>query len=373
MRVILVDDEPIALEMLELMLSVHDDIQVVGSFTQPFHALKEIEKLQPDVIFLDIEMGEFNGIEISERFLEQNSTIKIVFITAFSQYAIDAFEINAIDYLLKPIQEKRLSKTIKRLKDEVNNQKIQSKVKHLLHNELKIKSFGSFQVYDSKDLSIHWRTKKTKELFAYLWEQNGKAISKMKIMETIFPDKDLEKATTLLHTTIYQLRKSLEKLGYLDGIVYINESYKLKLPINSDIKELNDILMIKSHNEEHIIKILRIYKGDFLEEEGYHWVIETQQKYKERVFNILEKYGCSQLEEENLSHLLKNCLEQMHKMEPFNEDIVKMIIQFYGKQCKKVNLEDFFTYYKDFLWTEMNMKPMDNTTKLYMFYMRGCY
>ncbi len=105
MRTILVDDEPIALEMLASLLLSYDDIEIVGSYTDPTIALKEIRNTKPQVIFLDIEMGRMNGLEASEAFISVDDTFEIVFITAYSQYAVDAFEVNAIDYLLKPIQK----------------------------------------------------------------------------------------------------------------------------------------------------------------------------------------------------------------------------------------------------------------------------
>lgn len=102
---IIVDDEPIALEILATLLLSYDDIEIVGSYTDPLIALKEVKNKKAGIIFLDIEMGKMNGLEAAEAFINVDDTLEIVFITAYSQYAVDAFEINAIDYLLKPIQK----------------------------------------------------------------------------------------------------------------------------------------------------------------------------------------------------------------------------------------------------------------------------
>lgn len=365
MRTILIDDEPIALELLGLMLSSYEDIDIVGSYTKPIEALKEIKKIQPDVIFLDIEMGEINGLELAELFMKELDTVEIVFITAYSEYAVDAFEINAIDYLLKPIQEKRLNKTIERLKDKTKEEY----GINISDNRLKVNGFGSFEVLDSMDKPLIWRTQKAKELFAYLWNKRERAVSKMLIMETIFPDRDLDKATTLLHTTIYQLRKNLEKLGYLNGITYFNDCYQLDVPIKSDVQELNQVLNLKNHNEKEIEKILKIYKGDFLEEEGYHWAMEFQQTYKDTVSNILEKYAMSQLEYGKLTPVLKICLDKVHKMDTFNEKVAKMMIHYYGKQSNRISLEAFFNDYVESLQEEMGLRPMKSTVDLYRRYM----
>ncbi len=370
MKVILVDDEPIALEVLGAILSTYEDIDILRSYTDPIVALKELKELQPDVIFLDIEMGATNGLEMAQLFLECQNSVEIVFITAYSQYAVDAFDVNAMDYLLKPIQEKRFYKTIERLRERTEKHYIQDKKTNVLENKLKIKSFGVFKVLDSFDNPLIWRTQKTKELFAYLWEQNDRHVSKDLIMETIFPDKDLDKATTLLHTTIYQLRKNLGKLGYPNGILYFNDSYQLKLPITSDLEELNSILELKSLNDKDILRILDIYKGDFLENEGYHWAIGIQQMYKDLVFNLLYDFSKIKLGKRNFTSILRMCLDMMYKLDPFNDNVAKMIIEYYGSQGKKSKLETFFNNYVENLWKEMNLRPLDSTNDLYRKYLK---
>src|SRR5690625_3337038 len=104
MRTILVDDEPLALDYLEIQLDKIKDITVVEKFTNLdiLDHVKLIENI--DLVFLDIEMPGKNGLEIAEQLLEVNPTLEIVFVTAYDEYAVQAFELNALDYLLKPIQ-----------------------------------------------------------------------------------------------------------------------------------------------------------------------------------------------------------------------------------------------------------------------------
>lgn len=154
MKVILIDDEPIALELLSRMLSFYEDVDIVGSYANPFDALGEIGKTQPDAIFLDIEMGSINGLEFAEVLIEKLATVKIVFVTAYSQYAVDAFEVNAIDYLLKPIQEKRLTKTIERLKEEIGG-------------NLKPDICTNFSFHRIKELYKHGNKHRTKKSAKY--------------------------------------------------------------------------------------------------------------------------------------------------------------------------------------------------------------
>lgn len=365
MRVILIDDEPIALEILASLLLDYRDVEIVGSYTHPFSALKEIEEVNPDVVFLDIEMGEANGLEIAESFMRNHYDFQIVFVTAYSEYAVDAFEINAIDYLLKPIQNHRLDKTIRRLREREQAGQEENENPDTQSNSLTIQSLSSFQVIDSRGEQIRWRTKKTKELFAYLWMNRGDFVSKTKIVEAIFPDKDFSSAFTLLYTTVYQLRKSLEKLGYKKGINYLNDGYQLKISVKNDLEELNALLDLKEQKDEQVLRIIELYKGGFLEEEGYDWAIEYQQWHKKRVFQVLENYTITNLTQENLITTLEFCLQKMHRMDTFNENVARMFIEYYGKQKDREKLKAFFYYYKKMLLEELNLEPMKSTIHLY--------
>ncbi|MDR3432688.1 MAG: two-component system response regulator BtsR [Rouxiella aceris] len=115
LRVLIVDDEPLALENLRLQLEDEDDIDIVGECTNAIEAIGMIHKIRPDVVFLDIQMPRISGLEMVGMLDEQHRP-HIVFLTAFEEYAVQAFEQCAFDYLLKPIQTLRLQKTLARLR-----------------------------------------------------------------------------------------------------------------------------------------------------------------------------------------------------------------------------------------------------------------
>ncbi|MFA5536070.1 MAG: response regulator [Bacillota bacterium] len=360
MRAVLIDDEPIALEVLSRMLSGYKEVSVVGSYTYPAEALSEIIKMKPDVVFLDIEMPKIDGLAFADTLLEELENVEIVFVTAFSQYAIEAFELNAIDYLLKPVQEKRLRMTMERLEEKF------VKVKGLGQG-LKINSFGSFRVVDFKGEPLMWRTQKTKELFAYLWINKDHGVSKNLLLEYIFPDKEIDNATTLLHTTIYQLRKNLEKAGYPGGIIFKDDCYVLNLPVSSDLQKLKQILESKTYQEADLRAVMEIYQGDFIEE-SYFWVIRLQQRYKELVVGYLERFAKKLLSDSSFTSLLKDCLEKIYAVDPFSDEMAKLFIQFYGLQKKRASLDSFFREYKKNLQIELNLPPSKETVILYKKY-----
>ncbi len=115
LRVLLVDDEPLALENLRLQLQDESDIEIVGECANAIEAIGMIHKVRPDIVFLDIQMPRISGLEMVGM-LDQQHRPHIVFLTAFEEYALQAFEQCAFDYLLKPIQAARLQKTLERLR-----------------------------------------------------------------------------------------------------------------------------------------------------------------------------------------------------------------------------------------------------------------
>ena len=120
-RVIIVDDEQPAIEELSYILSKYDEIDVVGKYNDGVQALEEIKSCQPDVVFLDISMPEIDGFMLAQQIINLNQNINIIFATAYNEYAVKAFEINAVDYILKPLEDARLNITISKIKDRVNN------------------------------------------------------------------------------------------------------------------------------------------------------------------------------------------------------------------------------------------------------------
>jgi two-component system LytT family response regulator len=112
LRVYLVDDEPLALKRLHRLLSPESGVEVIGSTSDPEEALQFLSHNDVDGVFLDIQMPKISGFELLAKL---NKDVPVVFTTAFDQYALCAFEVNSIDYLLKPIGEQALERSLKKL------------------------------------------------------------------------------------------------------------------------------------------------------------------------------------------------------------------------------------------------------------------
>ena len=131
---LLVDDEAIAIHRLKKALEVYPQIKIIGEAMDGASAVELINSQRPELVFLDIQMPGFNGFEVLERLTYMPM---IVFVTAYEEYAIRAFEKNSLDYLLKPVEEERLEMTINRVRQRPKQEtELLSKIKMLLGEQL---------------------------------------------------------------------------------------------------------------------------------------------------------------------------------------------------------------------------------------------
>jgi len=126
-RTIIIDDEPSAVNVLALLLKKRckDDVEVIATSTSPFEGKKLIEQHQPDLVFLDIEMPGMTGVDLLRSF--NNPSFRVIFVTAFDAYAVEAFRLSAVDYLLKPFSFERFLKAVNKVIEKLNNSSLPKK------------------------------------------------------------------------------------------------------------------------------------------------------------------------------------------------------------------------------------------------------
>jgi len=115
-RVVVVDDEPLARAVVREFISVHPGIEIVAECANGFEAVKAVSELSPDLVFLDVQMPKLSGFEVLELI---GRDVPVVFTTAYDQYALRAFEVHAIDYLLKPFSEQRFAEALARARERL--------------------------------------------------------------------------------------------------------------------------------------------------------------------------------------------------------------------------------------------------------------
>jgi two-component system LytT family response regulator/two-component system response regulator LytT len=123
LRAVVVDDEQLARDELGYLLGQVGGVEIVGQAGNGVEALTTIDRLHPDVVFLDIQMPGLSGFEVARRMVQGRAAAHIIFVTAFDQHAIEAFEINAVDYLLKPVDQARLEVSVERARRRMANER----------------------------------------------------------------------------------------------------------------------------------------------------------------------------------------------------------------------------------------------------------
>lgn len=363
MRAILVDDEEMALDVLEILCKEVGGVAVIGKYSNPFDAMKVVQEQEIDVVFLDIEMPGINGLKTAENMMQLNDHVHIVFVTAYNQYAVEAFEINAIDYLLKPIRKERLKKTIERLRHTPTVQGELHKEKEV--HPTRICCLGTFVLYDKEGQPVKWRTKKTKELFAYLWHHRGQAIHRDKIMLDLWPDLEEEKVSSLLHTSVYHLRSTLKKMEFAQPVLFSDEKYALNVrEMTSDIEELKQGMKESSTtvSDASLEKMLTIYKGDYMGGDDFFWASRYRKQVREMYIRFLE-VSTERCEDKKIK---ERFLHQLLVMDPYQDEYCYRLMNHYinaGDISKAVSVYHDF---EELLARELREEPKPEIRELYI-------
>ena len=135
---VIIDDEHLAIEELKYLLSQNKSLEVISTFTNPLRALKFLKANQVDIVFLDIQMPMKSGVELAKDLMILPYAPKIIFVTAYDKYAIDAFNVNAVDYLLKPTSQMRLNQAVKKViteKPSTHSGRVNALIENLTQNK----------------------------------------------------------------------------------------------------------------------------------------------------------------------------------------------------------------------------------------------
>lgn len=285
MRVILVDDERLALEYLERQLLKFDNIEIVGLFSDPLAVREEVLHKEVDVVFLDISLPEMNGIELANQLLEFKPQLNIVFVTAYNEYAVKAFELNAIDYIVKPVRVERLSKTLDRVRKLQSVSEQEAAVEE--DRDLRLHVFKQVSVEMPKGQFTHlqWRTSKAQELFLFLLQHRGQLVRKSVLIDLLWPEYESDKVYSQLYTAVYHIRKTLQSYGERFQISNTTEGYILSMNnVILDIEEwenkLAQLPRISKDSINNYEDVMKLYTGNYLQEYDYWWAESERQRLK---------------------------------------------------------------------------------------------
>lgn len=325
MKAIIVDDEELARSRLAVLLAEIEEIALCGSFGTAAQALNFIENNLVEVIFLDITMPEMDGMEFANLLMERGSSASVVFVTGYGEYAVEAFELEATDYLLKPISRERLAKTIGRLV-----KKQQSKA-HGLH----ITCFGGFRVSLEEEggQAIGWRSPKVEELFAYLVSKGS--VSRDEIADTLWEGFTLDKAMKNLNSTVYYIRKALQQYGLEECLVTTRKQISLDSKrVYCDLYEFQQIQKSAWKVEKDLERLNELYQGELFQGKTYEWSFGKAQTLEKSMISNLLKAG-EQREEQKQPKEAERLYLRALELDPFYEAASSKLLDFYIRSDRR--------------------------------------
>lgn len=211
MKIIAVDDEPLALRgLIQEIKKVLSECDIAG-FTNSFDALKILseDSLKPDVAFLDIEMPGMNGIYLAKKIKDACPKTNIIFVTSYSQYALDAHSLHASGYLMKPILAEDIRKELDDLRKPVS----------VSFSRVRIQTFGNFDIFVGNTPLAFFRTK-AKEVLAYIVSKNGGSVTVAELAAVIWETRDYNRSLqNQMQTMISDMMSTLKKAGVGDIII----------------------------------------------------------------------------------------------------------------------------------------------------------
>lgn len=273
LRIAVLDDENHALERFGEAVKDFNDIRLCGLFDDDEDLMAYAETKSLDVVFLDIEMPGKSGMQLAEELRSIDPELSVVFVTAYTQYAVEAFELSAVDYIVKPISKERLKKTLDRIR------KSRQPAGKAERKEVMIQCFQRFECRIDGLVSSMNNLIKAKELLAFLVSRRGAATTWEQITEALWPDMDYEKAHNNLYVTTFRLRKWLSE----NNIAHIFECRRNSYRIDPSEFECDFYEIEKAEKEGDRDRMRLLYKGEFLEEDGYGWVYPIQAEWSRRM------------------------------------------------------------------------------------------
>ncbi|MEK0314844.1 response regulator [Cohnella sp. 56] len=283
-RVLLVDDEEDALDLLEILLGQIGGVEVVGRYVNPMQAIDAAAHTAVDAVLLDNQMPGMKGTEVARAIRQTSPHIPVVFTTAYAEYAVEAFEIQSTDYLLKPVTKERLQHAVDRIEQSL----AASSMKAFRHTDapFAIRCLGGFHIQSpDHSHSMTWRTKKERELCAYLVHHEGRPVNTASIIEALWPGYDLNKAKTYLYTCLSYLRKSLADYGIPIQIHKTDQGFIAACDgLTADVSAFERMLraaVSEAHTDHRQYdRLNRLFKGEYMEACDYGWAAPRQLEIK---------------------------------------------------------------------------------------------
>lgn len=364
MKTVIIDNDAAAIDHLEDTLEEIGLTTVVSRHTSPLTAEKEIIKTRPDLIILESDLKEVDGLTLAKKIENEFADIKIIFVTSHEKINIKAFDLNQVDFILKPVEEKKVKQSLKKLSPDYS--KLNKEVIQLISC---FKSLRYIELQENdriNQIDLNWRTKYAKEIFAYLITQHKTNVRKDLLVEMFWPKASIKEAYRNLYTNIHFIRQTIQEAGMPILINNHNESYSLYLnDVDTDFEFLVDQINQYKHIDlSKLERAISLYKGHFLQDENYAWAEFKREKYRLIWLETMEYIIETQKNENNINRAIINALK-VQNIEPNLEKIYYIIMNLFAEIRDLNSVKHHYKKLEQMLEEKYNIKP-ENELSYYL-------
>lgn len=359
MKVLIVDDEPAMLLAMKRMLSKMEGVELVGSLRNAAEALDFVQDGNVDLAFLDIKIGADSGLELAQSLRSLCADVDIVFTTSHTEFAMHAYDVYPLDYMVKPISPKRLAQTIARA--AIRHHAISEDAGGHAPNRLTVRGLGCFEASSKQAGTVKWISKKSMEVFAYLLVNRGRSTAKTRILDDIFPEMPLKNAEAYLNTAVYQLRKALSLHGFKELVLSTQEQYRVDLDqVDVDfiqyeqaIEELSDI---DAANEETALGLEQQFAGGLFEDKSYMWATVERERLAIMYESLAKRLTKWLLARKRYREAVQIARRLVSRNE-FDEESSLLLMTIYGAMGDRQSMHHYYEHYTQLLLQELGQQP----------------
>lgn len=368
MNIILVDDEPLALRRLNNLLSEHRACRVLGVSSDPLEALDMIGRLQPDLVFLDVEMPGMNGIEAAGEIRQLSKRTEIIFTTAHRDYALVAYGLEVLDYIVKPVTRERLDKTMRMLE---RRKLVTLETRTALPI---IYCLGNLQIQTLPDLAptpMNFRTAKIREMFAFLLHHRGTPVKRDLLLDMLWPELDEKRGIANLYTSIHRLRAMLTEQAGEGSVTIHYRQFGYELDIHTlqvdtelwqeQLQRLPVLMPASLHDYE---QAMNAYTGYYLQEDDYSWAEVERNRlhalWRKLAESLADYYALRDAHAEAIA-----IYHRMQQYEPGLESAALSLMKIYHRLNNAIAVEQQYQRLVKTLQQEAGVRPGDEVNRWY--------
>ena len=361
LRAVIIDDERPALDELSYLLK-NNSVEVIGSFQNTKGALDFIVTEKPDLVFLDIEMRGINGIDFGVELQSSTEKTAVIFVTAYPEYALEAFRAYPLDYIVKPVEEERLMRTLCHIR-ETSKRRAEGR-----NGDLCIRCFGKYEII-SGDAKVKLPTKKTRELLAFLLCSEGTLICRDDVVRLVFGNSDSGKDANNLRVSLFRIRNALREAGIGNDQFLIREDLSLILADGvCDIVDFQRFIRnnpgINADNIVQAEKIAEFINGELFVDVDAFWVTEKNEWVMARTEELFINMSMFYLSM-NRTDSAEAVLLRLLSLNPLSEQGYRRLLDMYIRTGSALKYRCCYERYREMTEKEFGDYPPQNYTDLY--------